>query len=327
MDTPQLQTAMSNSGSSEAGAQHQEPLPLPARARSEITTAQEISAIPQGDKVDLLGARREEILQTKALIAKEKKEALLYNLMIANDKAKDFGDAMIASDLEAIENSDGMFVLRDIPALELMGYKKVSIVVRKVTQEFWQRCIDRADATDEDCRVVVLGTPGIGKTTSTPLLIRHLLKRGTTVVYHVRTRQDLGWFYRFVPIVDDSRQVVGVKSTAIEESHTVSAIMELCSRSTYYIVDPGDDSSYPQPGFEPRVIIVASPDSRHWHRVAKGRGPEPASAAILTFPLWTEEELISAVNFLSPGMKPDEVNARFRLFGGVPRHIMLTKGK
>jgi hypothetical protein len=187
MDTPQPQTAMSNSGSSEAGAQHQEPLPLPTRARSEITAAQETSAIPQGDKVDLLGARREEILQTEALIAKEKKEALLYNLMIANDKAKDFGDAMIASDLEAIENSDGMFVLRDIPALELKGYKKVSIVVRKVTQEFWQRCIDRADATDEDCRVVVLGTPGIGKTTSTPLLIRHLLKRGTTVVYHENT--------------------------------------------------------------------------------------------------------------------------------------------
>jgi beta-glucosidase-like glycosyl hydrolase len=66
-------------------------------------------------------------------------KAMLGKFVDANKKAREFGTALIRSELEVIKESDGMFLLRDIPALDIQDeYTTVSIIVRKVTEEFWK---------------------------------------------------------------------------------------------------------------------------------------------------------------------------------------------
>ena len=60
------------------------------------------------------------------------------------------------------------------------------VIIRNITEHFWQACIDQVDEYNENdnkrYRVCAVGTPGIGKTASTPILIRRLLSKGHTVV-------------------------------------------------------------------------------------------------------------------------------------------------
>jgi hypothetical protein len=319
---------MSSGGSFEPGAQERQA----KKARLEAASLQDISTFPPGSDNALgqvEGAALVEDLREAARLREEDRSETdsiqLRKFIVANNKARAFGYALISSELEQIPGSDGMFVLRDIPVLEVDGYKKVSIVVREATEAFWKHCVDRVDATDEECRVVAIGFPGIGKRTSTPLLIRRLLKRGNSVVYHVRAPEKKGWYFRFIPTIGDDKQVTGITSRAIEETNEIP---ELLSSSTYYIVNPRDTGGCcdPRPGFAPKVIIVSSPDSKYWggSHIGRGRGPLPASAAKVFFPLWTEDELGWAAPFLFSMMEPDMVNARFRLLSGVQRHMELT---
>jgi hypothetical protein len=77
----------------------------------------------------------------------------------------------IMKDYVPILNSDGMQVLRDV--LNLETHKRRNVVLRKITEDFWQKVID---ASEKD-RICALGTPGIGKSYTTCILIRLLLKQ------------------------------------------------------------------------------------------------------------------------------------------------------
>ena len=64
-------------------------------------------------------------------------------------------------------------------------------------------CIDTVEDIDPQYnryRVCAVGTPGIGKTFTTPLLLRILLlkKPPSTVVYIRRSAEGGSWFYEFV---------------------------------------------------------------------------------------------------------------------------------
>ena len=77
------------------------------------------------------------------------------------------------------------------------GVGKKNVIIRdNITEEFWSEVI----ATTNEYRVgAVGGTPGIGKTTSTCILIRLLLQQRHTVLYHVRTKEKEGFVYLFTP--------------------------------------------------------------------------------------------------------------------------------
>jgi hypothetical protein len=238
----------------------------------------------------------------------------------ANENAKLFGQ-MIFSPFEPIAGSEGMSVLRGVPSLE-SGQKEDCIVVRPGIETFWEACISKANPIRGKCTVIVVGTPGIGKTTTTPLLIRQLLMRGETVVYLIRTKERVGFYYSFVPIKGSNNEVTGIKARAYSETMETANVPGLESSSSYFIVDPGKtkDSCDPEDTFKPKVIIVSSPESKHWggSSAGKGRDPAPATATKMHYPLWTKEELISAMNVLEPKMKKSTFEERFRIFGGVP---------
>jgi hypothetical protein len=281
-----------------------------------------IEAIPS-DPVfdnDLNTAKAVAFLRNR-VVEEERQKALEY--LRVRKRAQDFLDVLMNDDAYLPVNASiGMTYLPDLPDLEVQkGFEidqKFPMIIRNITDAFWDACIEVGDVPGVSFRVAVIGTPGIGKTTSTPLLIRKLLKKGKTVVYHVRTENRNKWIYEFVPEGDSYRADVYTDRSDLE------SVPSLRLRSTYYIVDPGKtkDSCDPDASFEPSVIIVASPDDRHWGGSSSFIKSLRAVKGLFKFyPLWSEEEIRAVKYILGPNMSDSTLNERLCQFGGVPRNV------
>lgn len=234
----------------------------------------------------------------------------------------------VMKDYEIITNVDckddrksaGMSVLRDVVKLETG--KRRDVVIRSITEPFWQSCIDTVDTNDGDSnyRVCAIGTPGIGKTSSTSILIRMLLKAKKTVVYLIRSDEKVKWYYEFK--YDKQRETYATE--VYPEYIQYFNIRSLRDPSTYYVVDPGNTISNcnPETDFQPKVILVTSPDKRHWGGSQFYNERDGVAGSNQYFPLWTLNEVLTAQPIL--GRTDDEIEQRYRQFGGVPRHIFAT---
>ena len=240
-------------------------------------------------------------------------------------RGQDFVKSIMKEKYEVIPGSEGMQVLRN--AIVLETGKRIDVVIRNITEDFWQTVID----TTNRSRVGAVGTPGIGKTTSTCILIRLLLQQQKTVVYHVRTKKEDGFVYMFTPTSEGS---VDVK--VIQEKDFNILDENINQTFTYYIVDPGKtkDDCNPPDNFQGKVIIVASPDEGHWgvSEFFKLRGSD--SDGMLQFlPAWNLQELIASSTILgsrngvSLGLTNKDITSRFERFGGVPRYVFAPKEK
>ena len=111
-------------------------------------------------------------------------------------------------------------------------------------------------------RVAAIGTPGIGKTTATPILIRMLLKQGKTVVYLFRSVKEDRLVLR---ICSWSQQFNCDQRLPREnESMMIFQASELTPPTTLLIQARQRITATLQVTFEPKVILVPSPDSGHW---------------------------------------------------------------
>jgi hypothetical protein len=220
---------------------------------------------------------------------------------------------------EPIAGSDGMSILRDVVMLGNTG-GLINVFLRKITVPFWQACIDLVDMPDARYRVCAVGSPGIGKTTCTPVLIRMLLKRQATVVYLIRSLEKDFFYYEFIPNANGS-----VTTNVYPEEEGKRNIGSLNSKLTYYVVDPGKtkDSCDPGDNFQAKVIIVASPDSRHWggSEFRKARLPGPVMGFFKYFPVWELSELLAARMFFEVPIPEEVVLQRYSEVGGFPRSI------
>jgi hypothetical protein len=236
--------------------------------------------------------------------------------------ANDFVESIMGREPEPIEGSDGMSLLRNVVDLE--SGRPLDVVIRKVTRPFWQACIDAADTPRERIRVCAVGTSGIGKTACTSLLIKMLLERQTKVVYHVRTLRKCGWIYEFIPGYRGGG-ASSVVTNVYPERTAWSSIPTMDDPSAYYVVDPGNstDSCNPPCLFRPKVIIVASPDARHWgdRQFVKRRVNSYGTRTY--FPLWELDELLQARSHLGPWLTEAQVKDRYAQLGGIPSHVFL----
>jgi hypothetical protein len=94
------------------------------------------------------------------------------------------------------------------------------------------------------------------------------------------------------------------------------------------VVDPGmtDDSCNPDDTFQAKVIIVSSPDSRHWGRGEFSKRRGNICGFFFFFPTWELIELLGAQPVLKSAMLNGTVASRYREVGGVPRHIFAEDG-
>jgi hypothetical protein len=235
--------------------------------------------------------------------------------------ARDFVESVMDRQPELIEGSDGMRVMKDVVKLET-GVK-ADVVIRKVTRPFWQACIDaveRVGAPTVQVRVCAVGTPGIGKTTCTPFLIKMLLEQKKTVVYRVRSEDNDEWIYEFIPRSGDGDPVTANVYPAQAFS---SGVPSLSKPSTYYVVDPGkfQGSCDPSGTFRPKVIIVASPDSKHWGAAEFNKRRDGGKGVVKFLPVWELNEILQARPILGPAMTVEQVKERYSHVGGVPRDI------
>jgi hypothetical protein len=183
--------------------------------------------------------------------------------------------------------------------------------------------VDESDAK----RVCAVGSPGIGKTSTTPILIKKLLSReeDTTVVYIMKSG-DYNWYYQF------AKKNGEIAVSLFPAEHAAGAIDCLRDKDTYYIVDPGasKDNVNPDVHVTAKVIINASPDSRHWGGNDFTKDTHHDHGTFRYYPMWSLDELIAAAQYISKCEIPSTglptwVAERFRHFGGVPRHVFAEK--
>jgi hypothetical protein len=139
-------------------------------------------------------------------------------LLILMNKAIEKGKAYctaIMKDYEEIQGSDDMKVIRDVPNLEAFG--ATNVVIRNITEDFWDKIIKLTETKGQRYRVCAVGTPGIGKTTATAVLIRKLLLMNRTVVFRIRTEKKDGWVYEFTPVLATEEGTIDVKVNEIQE--------------------------------------------------------------------------------------------------------------
>jgi hypothetical protein len=208
----------------------------------------------------------------------------------------------------------GISVLENIS--DIWTGDKFDVIVRSITRDFWQQCIN---TTNEGYRVCAVGTPGIGKSTSIPVLIRMLLEDGKTVVYLRRSPEKTKWKFGF-STSDNGKVDVKV----FPESTPDDYIPALQIRDTFYIIDPEKtkDDSNPEIDLRAKVIIVTSADSRHWggNEFTKQRGSHKGGT-FKYYPLWENAELRAARDHMRPDMSDTDLVSQIRHFGGVPRKV------
>jgi len=201
----------------------------------------------------------------------------------------------------------------------------IDIVLRNKDLDYWDSCVaELEDPSETRRRMVSIGSPGIGKSTTALFLIRKLLMIGKTVVYRMKGE---GVFIQFKPnrefvSVADDVDVEGFPETTLEWD-----IASLMDRATYFIVDPGITKVNCNPPLRvlARVIIVASPDERHWggNSFPKVQPGHPGGM-YRYFPPWSLVELQAAVQELPSPAQPQEIERLFHIFGGVPQHVLHT---
>jgi hypothetical protein len=226
---------------------------------------------------------------------------------------------------EDIPNSNGMKVLRDLPDLETDG--PINVVIRNITEQFWNEVIRVAEAPNKRTRVCAVGTPGIGKTLATAILIRMLLQRNRTVVYHIRTLEQDGWVYEFTPVQATEGIPFSVNVQAIREKDfeyaKVESLTQVEGLPNYYVVDPGQtkDTCCLNRRFNGRFVLVSEPDDRHWGELAFRKTREDTRGAFRYIPIWSLDELMSARPYMIHDIPNDEIKRRHRQVGGVPSNV------
>jgi hypothetical protein len=234
----------------------------------------------------------------------------------ASDAFKDIGDEMKL-----------MAPTMDLESLEACK----DVVVRSIVRNFWKACIDKCSETTTKYRVCAVGTPGIGKTATTPVLLRLLLQQGATIVYHCRAEEmGDGVMFEFVPCGIDLNRARVYHCFGYEEPRHLKEVANLHSPSTFYIVDPGKStiSCNPPGRFAPKVIIVSSPDEKHWGGSGFLKKNNGRMGVFLYYPLWTLQELLQArralnARFPEAELSKNELHIRFAKVGGVPRTLFL----
>lgn len=118
-----------------------------------------------------------------------------------------------------------------------------NVVIRQEDYTFWHAALQelRVDNTNalKPTRITVVGTPGIGKSTTVSLAIRLVLLQRETVVYLHRTLDREAYYIEFISL-ENHNDEHEVQIELHSEKLSATQIPSLSQTETYYFVDPGE---------------------------------------------------------------------------------------
>ena len=257
-------------------------------------------------------------------VQKKRKATMTTMVYTPEQQATSFMEAILADPTVLHPISDKLHcIFKKIPH-PVFTKNVVDIAIRHQDLTFWESCVAELENPSETRnRMVSIGSPGIGKSTTALFLIRKLLYMGLTVVFMMKGE---GLIVQFKPNGD---KVTGANDVDVEifpETTPKWEIASLLDQRTYYIVDPGmtKENCNPPGRVNAKVIIVASPDERHWGGNSFPKDePGFPGGFYRYFPPWTLMELQAAAQeILNLGpVQSQEIERQFSVFGGIPRHV------
>jgi len=235
--------------------------------------------------------------------------------------AQAFVTALMSGRDEPVAGSRTMSVLR-LGDTRLFPQQATTVILRAVTLPFWTAVADtlhesRTRGADDRVNVVAVGSPGTGKSATTPVLIRLLLQRGKTVVFQVRDPEN-HYFYLF------RRSHAGGFEGLACRSPFLSVIAELQEvRDVVLVIEPREIRMPPSVlNFACPFVLICSPNEAHFKGLIKGG--DHGYGRFLYYPLWEADELRAARHhILVDGrvLREDQVAVRSAMFGGCARNV------
>jgi hypothetical protein len=193
------------------------------------------------------------------------------------------------------------------------------IFLREPVRAFWE-------ATAAELRagrhVVAIGSPGVGKTSTHPYLLRLLMQMRRPVVFLVRGKDCRGTYYEFRPKDEGGYEAFEYH----EKDVKMGTIPALTDSNAFFIIEPAGQLSPPHYWIKARLALVCAPESAYYKGMEK-TGTFEFGAIKRYFPLWSLVELLEARPYMldksgKPILDSDaDVVERFQRFGGIARHV------
>ena len=193
------------------------------------------------------------------------------------------------------------------------------ILLREPVRAFWKETAAKLLAGKH---VVAVGSPGIGKSSTHPYLLKLLLETGRPVVFLKRgLPPKYGTYYEFRP------KDGGYEAFEYEENYVRSGVIaSLQDPDAFLLIEPYGQRKLPDRDVEARIALVCSPNREHYRGMEK-TGPGEFGACSLYFPHWSLDELYEARPYMCDERgKPilsnnADVDERVWLYGLIPRHV------
>ena len=186
-----------------------------------------------------------------------------------------------------------------------------SLYIRKCQRELWETvlfCFENKGTPN----VIVMGSPGIGKSRSLTYLLMLLMQRRKKIIFEARKDSRVFVFY---PIDSQAYQVWSGPCSDFNQKGSALLYDEAAIR----IVDPGkpDQSIIGSVG---HTILCCSPNRDHYKEFAK----LSIHTAWFIMPVWSKEELVSLMN-VTKFLSDIELDTRYKDFGGRLRYVLSEK--
>ena len=178
------------------------------------------------------------------------------------------------------------------------------LFVRRQQREVWQAAFN----APQD--VVVTGSPGIGKSFSMSFLLRALMKANKTFVFEARRWNRA---YLFKPHADGTYEV----GSMTKKDWEPGACDELKDPENYYVIDPGTAENGGICHVAAKTVVAPSPDPKHLGDWKKLIGLQYLYMAACSL-----QEARCIVKCLRPELNENQVDERYRRFGGILRHLI-----
>ena len=205
---------------------------------------------------------------------------------------------------------------------ERPGLALPQILLRETARSFWK---ETAAKLLEGKHVVAVGSPGIGKSSTHPYLLKLLLETGRPVVFLKRGKPPkYGTYYEFRP-KDGGYEAFEYKEKDVQ-SDTIASLLD---PDAFLLIEPFGHRNVPDRDVMARIALVCSPNNEHYGGMEK-TGPGEFGACFLYFPHWSLDELYEARPYMCengiPILADDKaVFELYERFGPIPRHVFATK--